>query len=56
MIHVVYALYFRPEAQGVLCGAVYLIVVFLFIPVPFYNYLTTDEAQFPHHEVSEIGV
>ena len=28
-----------------------MIVVFLFIPVPFYKYLTADERKFPHHEV-----
>lgn len=44
-------LFNRPEAQGVLCGAVYLIVVFLFIPVPFYKHLAEKDAQFPHYEV-----
>ncbi|XP_067947715.1 UDP-N-acetylglucosamine--dolichyl-phosphate N-acetylglucosaminephosphotransferase-like [Watersipora subatra] len=39
-----------PEAQGVLSGAVYLIVVFLFIPVPFLRHFTTSDVQFPHHE------
>jgi len=42
----------RPEAQGILCATVYLMVVFLFIPVPFYKYLSGTDAQFPHHEVS----
>lgn len=39
-----------------LCGAVYLIVVFLFIPVPFSKYLTTGEGEFPHHEVGCISL
>ncbi|XP_013400232.1 UDP-N-acetylglucosamine--dolichyl-phosphate N-acetylglucosaminephosphotransferase [Lingula anatina] len=40
-----------PESQGVLCGAVYLIIMFLFIPVPFYKYLSHDNLdKFPHHE------
>lgn len=43
---------FRPEAQGVLCGAVYLICMFLFIPFPFYDkYLLGPKGVFPHHEV-----
>ncbi len=43
----------RPEAQGVVCGAVYLCIMFLFIPVPFYEYMTQKEVtQFPFSEVS----
>ncbi|VDP75487.1 unnamed protein product [Schistosoma mattheei] len=29
----------RPEAQGVICGVVFLSIMFLFIPVPFWRYL-----------------
>ena len=47
----------RPEAQGVLCGAVFLIILFLFIPVPFYQYWADHENQnFPHHEVRSVIV
>lgn len=44
-----------PEAQGVICGAVFLIVMFLFIPVPFYKFLSEElpTKQFPHHEFVE---
>lgn len=43
-----------PEAQGVICGAVYLIVMFIFIPIPFYEYLTAREVlKFPFHEYVE---
>ncbi|KAL5020418.1 hypothetical protein ScPMuIL_003310 [Solemya velum] len=38
-----------PESQGVVCGAVFLIIMFLFIPVPFYKHLTDDSRIFPHH-------
>ncbi|KAF6031889.1 DPAGT1 [Bugula neritina] len=40
-----------PEAQGVLSGAVYLIVVFVFIPFrfPFLDHLNSEH-NFPHHE------
>ncbi|GBO19911.1 UDP-N-acetylglucosamine--dolichyl-phosphate N-acetylglucosaminephosphotransferase, partial [Araneus ventricosus] len=40
-----------PEAMGVVCGSVFLIIMFLFIPVPFIQYWTTNsEAPFPHHQ------
>ena len=43
---------FRPEAQGVVCGAVYLVLMFLFIPVLFYDRLrNTSTETFPFHEV-----
>jgi len=50
------SIFFSPEAQGVVCGAVFLIIMFFFIPFPFYKHLTyttsTDVPQkFPHHEV-----
>ena len=36
-----------------ICGAVFLIILFLFTPVPFYQYWTNrgNEATFPFHEV-----
>lgn len=42
-----------PESQGMICGAVFLVIMFLFIPVPFYKHILTDnsEKSFPHHEV-----
>ncbi|XP_077985577.1 UDP-N-acetylglucosamine--dolichyl-phosphate N-acetylglucosaminephosphotransferase-like [Glandiceps talaboti] len=40
-----------PEALGVICGAIYLIIMFLFIPVPFMEiFLQEKWAEFPHHE------
>ena len=41
---------FRPEAQGVICGAVFLITIFLFIPFPFYDKLLKADL-FPFNEV-----
>jgi hypothetical protein len=44
--------FFSPEAMGVLCGAVYLICVFVFIPFPFWKAWWENGANdFPHHEV-----
>ncbi|KAH3812754.1 UDP-N-acetylglucosamine--dolichyl-phosphate N-acetylglucosaminephosphotransferase-like [Dreissena polymorpha] len=43
-----------PEAMGVICGAVFLVIMFLFIPVPFYRHLADpNNKQFPHHEYIE---
>uniref|UniRef100_A0A2L2YJL3 UDP-N-acetylglucosamine--dolichyl-phosphate N-acetylglucosaminephosphotransferase n=1 Tax=Parasteatoda tepidariorum TaxID=114398 RepID=A0A2L2YJL3_PARTP len=40
-----------PEAMGFVCGPIFLIVMFLFIPVPFIQYWTTNTAnEFPHHQ------
>ncbi|GFO32987.1 UDP-n-acetylglucosamine--dolichyl-phosphate n-acetylglucosaminephosphotransferase-like [Plakobranchus ocellatus] len=40
-----------PEALGVVCGAVFLCTMFLFMPVPFYKQLATNTpGKFPHHE------
>ena len=47
-----FQLIYRPEAQGVVCGTVYLISLFLFIPIAFSEYLSADYASFPHHRVS----
>jgi len=43
-----------PEAQGVVCGTVYLICLFLFIPVPFLDDFVEAQSfpQFPHQVVS----
>jgi len=38
-----------PEAQGVICGTVFLITLFLFIPVPFLDdFVMRKLADFPH--------
>lgn len=43
-----------PEAQGVVCGAVYLIIMFIFITIPFYAYLSTrGVTKFPFSEYVE---
>ncbi|XP_071175281.1 UDP-N-acetylglucosamine--dolichyl-phosphate N-acetylglucosaminephosphotransferase-like [Mytilus edulis] len=44
-----------PEALGVICGAIFLIIMFLFIPVPFYKHLyyTENYKSFPHNEYIE---
>ncbi|XP_053404402.1 UDP-N-acetylglucosamine--dolichyl-phosphate N-acetylglucosaminephosphotransferase-like [Mercenaria mercenaria] len=43
-----------PEAAGVICGAVFLVIMFLFIPVPFYKHLADPaNKKFPHHEYIE---
>ncbi|XP_028405713.1 UDP-N-acetylglucosamine--dolichyl-phosphate N-acetylglucosaminephosphotransferase-like [Dendronephthya gigantea] len=40
-----------PEAMGVLCGAVYLICLFVFIPFPFWTvWWKNGVDDFPHHE------
>ncbi|XP_005096228.1 UDP-N-acetylglucosamine--dolichyl-phosphate N-acetylglucosaminephosphotransferase isoform X1 [Aplysia californica] len=40
-----------PEALGVVCGAVFLCTMFLFMPVPFYKQLAENTpGKFPHHE------
>lgn len=42
-----------PESQGVISGAVFLILLFCFIPVPFLNCFVEEQCKaFPHHEVS----
>ncbi|XP_012413645.1 UDP-N-acetylglucosamine--dolichyl-phosphate N-acetylglucosaminephosphotransferase isoform X1 [Trichechus manatus latirostris] len=47
-----------PESQGVISGAVFLIILFCFIPFPFLNCFVEEEQckTFPHHEfVALIG-
>ncbi|XP_059140522.1 UDP-N-acetylglucosamine--dolichyl-phosphate N-acetylglucosaminephosphotransferase-like isoform X2 [Physella acuta] len=40
-----------PEALGVVCGAVFLCTMFLFMPIPFYKQLADNTpGKFPHHE------
>ena len=42
-----------PEGLGVVTGAVYLISMFLFIPIPFLTiWIEKGDYDFPHHEVS----
>lgn len=42
-----------PESLGVVAGAVYLIMMFMYIPVPFWKPLTDEEPGFPHHKFVE---
>lgn len=45
-----------PEAQGMICGASYLIAMFLFIPFPFIEYWvgpTVQQSVFAHNQFSE---
>ena len=52
-IIIVFSLYFSPEGLGVVTGAVYLISMFLFIPIPFLTiWIEKGDYDFPHHEVS----
>ncbi|CAI2352959.1 unnamed protein product [Caenorhabditis sp. 36 PRJEB53466] len=39
-----------PEPMGVICAAVYLIVMFVFIPIPFLEWIG-HEAEFPHEKL-----
>ncbi|XP_034195495.2 alg7 dolichyl-phosphate N-acetylglucosaminephosphotransferase [Osmia lignaria lignaria] len=41
-----------PEALGVVTGCLFLITLFLFIPIPFTNYIFND-TNFPHSEFME---
>lgn len=41
------------EGLGVVSGAVFLITMFLFIPIPFLSiWFEKGDYDFPHHEVS----
>lgn len=44
---------FSPEAVGVLTGCVFLVTLFLFIPIPFSRYLIDDSREFPHNDLVE---
>ncbi|KAF0295545.1 UDP-N-acetylglucosamine--dolichyl-phosphate N-acetylglucosaminephosphotransferase [Amphibalanus amphitrite] len=43
-----------PEAMGIVCGCIYLIVVFIFIPVPFGTYIVFNQEGFPHEKFVEL--
>uniref|UniRef100_A0A336LWH4 UDP-N-acetylglucosamine--dolichyl-phosphate N-acetylglucosaminephosphotransferase n=1 Tax=Culicoides sonorensis TaxID=179676 RepID=A0A336LWH4_CULSO len=43
-----------PEAMGVVTGCIFLISLFLFIPVPFSSALVSREGDFPHDEFVEL--
>lgn len=44
-----------PESQGVISGAVFLIILFCFIPFPFLSCFVEEQCKaFPHHEVSAL--
>ncbi|KAJ8669285.1 hypothetical protein QAD02_000544 [Eretmocerus hayati] len=42
-----------PEALGVVCGCSFLVTMFLFIPIPFSDYIFKN-ADFPHNEFVEL--
>ncbi|KAK2580462.1 hypothetical protein KPH14_006204 [Odynerus spinipes] len=42
-----------PEALGVVTGCIFLITMFLFIPIPFTDYIFKNE-NFPHNEFVEL--
>lgn len=46
-----YKFIYRPEALGVVTGCLFLITLFLFIPIPFTKYILND-INFPHNEVT----
>lgn len=43
-----------PESTGVICGSIFLMVLFLFIPVPFRHHLAADKTTFPHDQFVEL--
>lgn len=43
----------RPEAFGVVTGCMFLVAMFLFIPVPFGHFFFDKDSPFPHHEFVE---
>ncbi|KYO43100.1 UDP-N-acetylglucosamine--dolichyl-phosphate N-acetylglucosaminephosphotransferase isoform X1 [Alligator mississippiensis] len=44
-----------PESQGVISGAVFLIILFCFIPVPFLSCFVEEQCKvFPYHEFVEL--
>lgn len=45
---------FRPEAVGVVSGCVFLVTLFLFIPIPFGESLLNG--NFPHSEVCNAAI
>lgn len=50
-VYMTWWVYFcRPEAIGVVTGCIFLITMFLFIPIPFTNHILKIE-NFPHDKV-----
>ena len=46
----------RPEGLGVVCGTVYLVAMFSFIPFPFlFAWLQSGPHPFPHEQVNRIS-
>ncbi|EFO89503.1 hypothetical protein CRE_18189 [Caenorhabditis remanei] len=43
-----------PEPMGVICAAVYLIVMFMFIPVPFFEWIGMESTEFPYAKLLAI--
>ncbi|KAJ8347774.1 hypothetical protein SKAU_G00263630 [Synaphobranchus kaupii] len=44
-----------PESQGVICGTVFLIILFCFIPVPFLSFFVGEQSKgFPHDEFVQL--
>lgn len=43
-----------PEAMGVISGSVFLMIMFLFIPIPFSHHLTDHSGLFPHDKFVEM--
>lgn len=43
-----------PEAMGLVCGCIYLISSFVFIPVPFSSYLMFNQHDFPHDKFAQL--
>uniref|UniRef100_A0A5S6PZU4 UDP-N-acetylglucosamine--dolichyl-phosphate N-acetylglucosaminephosphotransferase n=1 Tax=Trichuris muris TaxID=70415 RepID=A0A5S6PZU4_TRIMR len=42
-----------PQPMGVITAAVYLIILFVFIPAPFYRWIYDSEPMFPYHRFVE---
>uniref|UniRef100_A0A8R1IQ85 UDP-N-acetylglucosamine--dolichyl-phosphate N-acetylglucosaminephosphotransferase n=1 Tax=Caenorhabditis japonica TaxID=281687 RepID=A0A8R1IQ85_CAEJA len=43
-----------PEPMGVICAAVYLIVMFIFIPIPFLEWIGNENETFPYAKLLAI--
>ncbi|XP_037085083.1 UDP-N-acetylglucosamine--dolichyl-phosphate N-acetylglucosaminephosphotransferase-like isoform X2 [Pollicipes pollicipes] len=43
-----------PEAMGIVCGCIYLITIFIFIPIPFGTYIVFSQEGFPHEKFVEL--
>ncbi|CDW60532.1 UDP N acetylglucosamine dolichyl phosphate [Trichuris trichiura] len=42
-----------PQPMGVVTAAIYMIILFLFIPAPFYRWIYDSEPMFPYHRFVE---